>query len=130
MDDAPLEDVSVEDVEDEEFWERAAKPEGKAPEGTEETQKVAGPPPPPPQIGLGTVAFLKLILALLSAKAKRHPSLMSVCQRDTHFISIVLSSQIDGDVAETELGEEGKRPCHIPVAFFLSFKVCPLYTDW
>ncbi|XP_061076239.1 protein OS-9 isoform X2 [Conger conger] len=45
VDDAPLEDVSVEDVEDvedEEFWEKAVKPDEKAPEGTEEEQKIDG----------------------------------------------------------------------------------------
>ncbi|KAJ8358717.1 hypothetical protein SKAU_G00152420 [Synaphobranchus kaupii] len=38
VEDAPPEDVSVEDAEDEEFWEKAAKPDGQAPEGTEEAQ--------------------------------------------------------------------------------------------
>ncbi|XP_064162440.1 protein OS-9 isoform X1 [Anguilla rostrata] len=41
-DDASPEDVSVEDAEDEEFWEKAAKPDGKTPKDTEEAQKIDG----------------------------------------------------------------------------------------
>ncbi|KAJ8260149.1 hypothetical protein GJAV_G00177640 [Gymnothorax javanicus] len=42
MDEEAVEDVSVEDVEDEEFWEKAVKPEDEAPEVTEEGQKIDG----------------------------------------------------------------------------------------